>query len=108
MIMAWSQDATEPLLENGDFLMSQPVQEYLAMQSFVPASAEDSTAAVVEQKRLQPALEGLAIFPGGGQGQAMPENNGNGNGAILQVRGTWALLTATRCAGRLEYGGQPG
>lgn len=39
-VMVWSLKAPEPLLEVGDFLLSRPVQEYLSLQSFVPASAD--------------------------------------------------------------------
>ncbi len=39
-VMVWSKKAPEPLLEAGDFLMSGKIQEYLAMQSFVPVSEE--------------------------------------------------------------------
>ncbi|HHX86898.1 MAG TPA: ABC transporter substrate-binding protein [Firmicutes bacterium] len=39
-VMVWSKNANENLLEIGDFLMSKPVQEYLALQAFIPASPE--------------------------------------------------------------------
>lgn len=37
-VMVWSQKADDRLLEIGDFLLSGQVQEYLALQTFVPAS----------------------------------------------------------------------
>lgn len=37
-VMVWSKKADDRLLEIGDFLLSGQVQEYLALQSFVPAS----------------------------------------------------------------------
>jgi hypothetical protein len=49
MIMTWSKAAPEPMLEIGDFLMSRPVQEFLAMQSFVPASDEVPLPPLVAQ-----------------------------------------------------------
>ncbi len=39
-VMVWSKKADERLLEIGDFLMSREVQEYLALQTFVPASPD--------------------------------------------------------------------
>lgn len=39
-VMVFSRNAPEPMLEIGDFLMSQVVQEYLSLQSFVAASPE--------------------------------------------------------------------
>mgnify|MGYP001124464251 CR=1 FL=1 len=39
-VMIWSKNANENLLEIGDFLMSRQVQEYLALQAFIPASPE--------------------------------------------------------------------
>lgn len=41
-VMIWSKKADERLLEIGDFLLSRQVQEYLALQTFVPVSAEVS------------------------------------------------------------------
>ncbi len=40
LVMVWSQKADEGLLELGDFLLSRQVQEYLALQTFVPVSAD--------------------------------------------------------------------
>lgn len=37
-VMAWSKKSPESLLKIGDFLMSDQVQEYLALQAFVPAA----------------------------------------------------------------------
>lgn len=37
-VMVFGPGASEALLAVGDYLMSRPVQEYLALQSFVPAS----------------------------------------------------------------------
>ncbi len=39
-VMAWSKNADESLLGIGDYLMSNQVQEYLALQAFVPASPD--------------------------------------------------------------------
>jgi len=39
-IMAWSRKADERLLEFGDFMRSPIVQEYLALQSFIPVTDE--------------------------------------------------------------------
>lgn len=39
LTMTWSKKADERLLEIGDFLLSRQVQEYLALQTFVPAAA---------------------------------------------------------------------
>ncbi|CFX45167.1 Uncharacterized [Syntrophomonas zehnderi OL-4] len=40
MMMIWSKKADDCLLEIGDYLMSRRVQEYLAMQTFVPVASE--------------------------------------------------------------------
>lgn len=40
LVMVWSKKTDERLLEIGDFLLSKPVQEYLALQTFVSVSAE--------------------------------------------------------------------
>jgi ABC-type Fe3+ transport system substrate-binding protein len=39
-VMVWRRGAPEVLLEIGDYLMSHDVQEYLSLQSFVPAAPE--------------------------------------------------------------------
>ncbi len=39
-VMVWSKKADERLLEIGDFLLSKKVQEYLALQTFIPASPD--------------------------------------------------------------------
>jgi ABC-type Fe3+ transport system substrate-binding protein len=39
-VMVWGRKATDPLFEIGDFLMSPKVQNYLALQSFVPAAPD--------------------------------------------------------------------
>jgi ABC-type Fe3+ transport system substrate-binding protein len=39
-VMVWSKKAPEPLFEAGSFLMSPKVQEYLALQSFIPVSKD--------------------------------------------------------------------
>ncbi|MEQ8201757.1 MAG: ABC transporter substrate-binding protein [Syntrophomonadaceae bacterium] len=38
LVMAWGRDADDRLLEFGDFMLSRPVQEYIALQTFVPVS----------------------------------------------------------------------
>ncbi len=39
-VMAWRKNVSAKLLEIGDFLLSGQVQEYLALQAFVPAAPE--------------------------------------------------------------------
>ncbi|WP_020587648.1 ABC transporter substrate-binding protein [Desulfobacter curvatus] len=39
-VMVWGRKAPEPLFEIGDFLMSPKVQNYLSLQSFVPAAPD--------------------------------------------------------------------
>lgn len=39
-VMVWSKYADNRLLEVGDFLMSQQVQEYMALQGFIPVSPD--------------------------------------------------------------------
>lgn len=47
-IMVWKKDVDERLLEIGEFLMSSKVQQFIAAQSFVPASAWAALPALVE------------------------------------------------------------
>jgi len=39
-VMVWGQKAPDPLFEIGDFLMSPKIQNYLSLQSFVPAAPD--------------------------------------------------------------------
>ncbi|NMB41393.1 MAG: ABC transporter substrate-binding protein [Firmicutes bacterium] len=39
-VMVWNKNSPESLLEIGDYLMSDEVQDYLALQAFVPASPD--------------------------------------------------------------------
>jgi ABC-type Fe3+ transport system substrate-binding protein len=39
-VMVWKKGADKRLFEMGDYIMSKPVQEFLALQGFVPASPE--------------------------------------------------------------------
>lgn len=61
-VMVWSRKAAEPLLEIGDFLMSRPVQEYLSMQSFVPASPDVSLHPLVEENNCNLRWKGWDAF----------------------------------------------
>ncbi|MDD3268532.1 MAG: ABC transporter substrate-binding protein [Syntrophomonadaceae bacterium] len=57
-VMVWSKKADERLLEIGDFLLSQPVQEYLALQSFIPASPEVALPPLWAEHKLHLRWEG--------------------------------------------------
>ncbi|WP_027398867.1 ABC transporter substrate-binding protein [Anaerovorax odorimutans] len=48
-VMVFSKKADKRLLELGDFLMGKEVQEYLALQSFIPASAEIEVPKLLSQ-----------------------------------------------------------
>jgi ABC-type Fe3+ transport system substrate-binding protein len=61
-VMVWSQKAAEPLLEIGDFLMSRPVQEYLAMQSFVPVSPDVPLPALISDHNCSLRWKGWESF----------------------------------------------
>ncbi|HHU76793.1 MAG TPA: ABC transporter substrate-binding protein [Firmicutes bacterium] len=39
-VMVWNKNASPKLLDIGDFLMSRQVQDYLALQTFVPAASD--------------------------------------------------------------------
>lgn len=62
MIMAWSNTSPEPLLEIGEFLMSQQVQEFMAMQSFVPTSQEVSLPPLIAQNNCNLRWNGWDYF----------------------------------------------
>ena len=51
-VMVWSKGADDRLLEIGEFLFSQQVQEYLALQAFVPASPEIPLAPLLSEREL--------------------------------------------------------
>lgn len=48
-VMVFSRQAPEAMFEIGDFLMSPTVQEYLAMQSFVPAAPDSPLHSLVAE-----------------------------------------------------------
>ncbi|MEN6391336.1 MAG: ABC transporter substrate-binding protein [Syntrophomonas sp.] len=52
LVMVWNKDADERLLEIGDFLLSRQVQEYLALQTFVPVSPEVAIPALLNEHGL--------------------------------------------------------
>jgi hypothetical protein len=57
-VMVWSKNADERLLETGDYLLSRQVQEYLALQSFVPASPEVAIPPLLAENRVGLRWEG--------------------------------------------------
>ncbi len=57
-VMVWNKKADERLLEMGDYLMSKQVQEYLALQSFVPASPEVAIPEMLTDHNLRLRWEG--------------------------------------------------
>ncbi|HHW61548.1 MAG TPA: ABC transporter substrate-binding protein, partial [Syntrophomonadaceae bacterium] len=57
-VMVWSKKADERLLEMGDFLMSRQVQEYLALQAFVPAAPESSIPELLANNKVTLRWEG--------------------------------------------------
>jgi hypothetical protein len=50
------------MLEIGDFLMSRPVQEYLALQSFVPVSPEVPLPQLIEDNHCGLRWKGWEYF----------------------------------------------
>ena len=62
MIMAWSKKAPEPLLKIGDFLLSATVQEYFALQSFVPVSPETPLPQLVAENNCNLRWKGWDSF----------------------------------------------
>ena len=69
-VMVWSKKADERLLEIGDFLMSRQVQEYLALQAFVPASPEATIPELLAENNVTLRWEGwehyLSVIKGSG------------------------------------------
>lgn len=61
-VMVWSKKADERLLEIGDFILSRPVQEYLALQTFVPASAEVAIPALLTENNFSLRWSGWDDF----------------------------------------------
>ncbi len=57
-VMVWSKKADERLLEMGDFLMSRQVQDYLALQAFVPASPESAIPEILADNNVTLRWEG--------------------------------------------------
>lgn len=69
-IMVWSKGADERILEAGDFLLSRPVQEFMATQSFVPASPDTPLPDLVNDNKCSLHWDGwdhfLKIIKGAG------------------------------------------
>jgi ABC-type Fe3+ transport system substrate-binding protein len=67
-VMAWSKNAPKNLLEIGDFLMSNQVQEYLALQAFVPAAPDTAIPQLLTDHHFSLRWEGwehyLSIIKG--------------------------------------------
>lgn len=53
LVMVWNREADERLLEIGDFLLSRQVQEYLALQTFVPVSPAVAVPALLSEHGLK-------------------------------------------------------
>jgi len=62
LVMVWSKNADERLLEIGDFLMSRKVQEYLELQTFVPASGEIPIPSLLTDNDLSLRWKGWGNF----------------------------------------------
>ena len=61
-VMVWSRKAPDSLLAVGDFLMSPQVQEYLAMQSFIPAAPDVALHPLVLENNCQLKWKGWDHF----------------------------------------------
>ncbi len=61
-VVVWSKGADGRLLEIGDYLMSRPVQEYLALQAFIPASPEVEIPQLFSGRKLDLRWEGWEIY----------------------------------------------
>ncbi|WHH60995.1 ABC transporter substrate-binding protein [Petroclostridium sp. X23] len=70
-VMVWSKKADDRLLEIGDFLLSKQVQEYLALQTFVPASPEVAIPKILAEHHLHLRWESwehyLSVIKGAGE-----------------------------------------
>jgi len=82
-VMVWSKNAPEALLETGDFLFSRAIQEYLALQSFVPASPEVDLHPLVSENDCHLRWNGWDSFLNVIQGRHAPEPGmGKGKGRM--------------------------
>lgn len=61
-VMVFGRDASPPVLEIGDFLMSREVQAYLSMQSFVAASPEVALHPLVAENGCKLRWKGWKSF----------------------------------------------
>lgn len=61
-VMVWSKKADDRLLEIGDYLLSRPVQEYLALQTFVPVSAAVAIPQLLTEHNFSLSWRGWADF----------------------------------------------
>ncbi|BBO93394.1 ABC transporter substrate-binding protein [Desulfosarcina ovata] len=61
-VMVFSRQAPDAMLEIGDFLMSPTVQEYLSVQSFVPASPDVSLHSLVAENHCNLRWKGWSAF----------------------------------------------
>jgi hypothetical protein len=60
--MAWGMKAPEELFRVGEYLLSRPVQEFLSMQSFVPASEETPLHPMLVEKGCDLRWKGWETF----------------------------------------------
>lgn len=61
-VMVWNKKADERLLEIGDFLLSQHVQEYLALQTFVPVSEDTPIPQLLKENNFSLRWKGWEDF----------------------------------------------
>ncbi|MFZ3130028.1 MAG: hypothetical protein WA125_02730 [Desulfosporosinus sp.] len=66
--MVWSKKADERLLEIGDFLISRQVQEYLALQTFAPVSADVAIPQILTEHDFSLRRKGWEDFQSAIQG----------------------------------------
>lgn len=61
-VIVWKKGADERLFEMGDYIMSQPVQEFLALQGFVPVSPDVSLPPLLNNNKFSLRWQGWEHF----------------------------------------------
>jgi len=62
LVMVWRKKADESLLELGDFLLSRQVQEFLALQAFVPVSVDVAVPQLLTEHQYSLVWKGWSDF----------------------------------------------
>jgi len=62
LVMVWRKKADESLLELGDFLLSRQVQEFLALQAFVPVSVDVAVPQLLTEYQYSLVWKGWSNF----------------------------------------------